>query len=95
MLIIDGEPVDVVESVYENDGQRELFLYWFQVKGANLTNEYALKFAEITNSILHNRRDSAFVRISLPHRAGDAGAIVAGEQFVRDFYPHIKAVLPR
>lgn len=94
-LIIHGEPVKIVESVYENDGQRELFLYWFQVKGENLTNEYALKFAEIKNSILYNRRDSAFIRISLPYPAGDDGAFVIGEQFVSDFYPHIKAVLPR
>jgi EpsI family protein len=87
--------VRLVEAVYQNGGERELFLYWFQVKGATLTSEYALKLAEITNSILHNRRDSAFVRISVPYREGDVGALAVGERFVRDFYPHIKAVLPR
>ena len=82
-------------SVYENDGQRELFLYWFQVKGELCTNEYALRWAEISNSILFNRRDSAFIRISIPYRAGDRDTVVLGEQFIRDFYPHIKAVLPK
>ncbi|MDX9710412.1 MAG: EpsI family protein [Trichloromonas sp.] len=94
-LTIGDDEVRLVEAVYQNGGQRELFLYWFQVKGATLTNEYALKLAEITNSILHNRRDSTFVRISVPYREGDVGALEAGERFVRDFYPHIKAVLPR
>lgn len=94
-LTIGDEEVRLVEAVYQNGGQRELFLYWFQVKGATLTNEYALKLAEITNSILHNRRDSTFVRISVPYREGDLGALEVGERFVRDFYSHIKAVLPQ
>jgi len=94
-LTIGDDEVRLVEAVYQNGGQRELFLYWFQVKGATLTNEYALKLAEITNSILHNRRDSTFVRVSVPYQEGDAGALEVGERFVRDFYPHIKAVLPR
>lgn len=94
-LTIGDDEVRLVEAVYQNGGQRELFLYWFQVKGATLTSEYALKLAEITNSILHNRRDSAFVRVSVPYREGDAGALEAGERFVRDFYSHIKAVLPQ
>lgn len=94
-LTIGDHEVRLVEAVYQNGGQRELFLYWFQVKGATLTSEYALKLAEITNSILHNRRDSAFVRVSVPYREGDAGALEAGERFVRDFYSHIKAVLPQ
>ena len=94
-LSIGDDEVRLVEAVYQNGGQRELFLYWFQVKGATLTNEYALKLAEITNSILHNRRDSTFVRVSVPYQEGDAGALEVGERFVRDFYPHIKAVLPR
>ncbi len=94
-LTIGDDEVRLVEAVYQNGGQRELFLYWFQVKGATLTSEYALKLAEITNSILHNRRDSTFVRISVPYREGDLGALEVGERFVRDFYSHIKAVLPQ
>jgi EpsI family protein len=92
---VAGKPVSVVEAEYQNGSQRELFLYWFQVKGQTLTNEYSLKFAEITNSILYSRRDSAFVRISVPHQEGDDTAIVIGEQFVRTFYPYIEAVLPK
>lgn len=94
-MIIGGSSVNLVEAVYQNGGQRELFLYWFQVEGASLVSEYGLKLAEIKNSILYNRRDSAFVRISVPYQEGDDVSLETGEQFVRDFYPHIKTVLPR
>lgn len=94
-FVIGNERVHLVEAVYQNGDARELFLYWFQVKGESMTNEYALKFAEIKNSILFNRRDSAFIRISVPYQQEDAQARTLGEQFVRDFYPQIKAVLPR
>lgn len=92
---VGGVDLPIVESVYQKDGQRELFLYWFQVKGRVLTNEYRLKFAEITNSIFNNRRDSAFIRISVPYREGDVTASKAAETFFKDFYPYIKDVLPQ
>ena len=91
--VADGT-VSFVQAVYQQGEEKVLFLYWFQIKGAALTNEYALKFAEIRNSILYNRRDSAFIRISV--MAGDnvEQAVSVGEQFVRDFYPSIVQVLP-
>jgi EpsI family protein len=95
VFAVGDDRINLVEAVYQNGDARELFLYWFQVKGESMTSEYALKFAEIKNSILSNRRDSAFIRISVPYRQGDENVLVLGEQFVRDFYPQIKAVLPQ
>lgn len=94
-MSIGEQKVNLVRAVYQNGYSRELFLYWFQVKGKTLANEYALKAAEVFNSIVHNRRDSAFVRISLPFTGDEEKAIALAEQFVRDFYPHIAEVLPR
>ncbi|MEJ2201664.1 MAG: EpsI family protein, partial [Desulfuromonadaceae bacterium] len=94
-LEIAGQKLNLVEAVYQNGDARELFLYWFQVKGQSITNEYALKFAEVKNSILYNRRDSAFVRISVPYHEGEQGIPDLAEQFVRDFYAQIVAVLPQ
>ncbi|MEA3333065.1 MAG: EpsI family protein [Pseudomonadota bacterium] len=93
-LSLEGGQVSMVQAVYQNGDARELFLYWFQVRGESITNEYILKFTEIKNSILYNRRDSAFIRLSVPFE-GDPGAVVAlGERFLKDFYPEISAVLP-
>lgn len=94
LISVGDKSIRVVEADYANGGQRELFLYWFQVKGAILTNEYALKLAEIRNSILYSRRDSAFVRISVSYRDVNDDAQLVVERFVRDFYPYINAVLP-
>lgn len=92
---VGDDRINLVEAVYQNGDARELFLYWFQVRGESMTSEYALKYAEIKNSILYNRRDSAFIRISIPYRQGDEGSLAAGTRFVRDFYPQIKEVLPQ
>ena len=83
-----------VRAVYPNDDQKEMFLYFFQVKGRVLTNEYSLKFAEIANSIFHNRRDSAFIRISVPFQGDLSEATAAGERFLASVYPQIASVLP-
>lgn len=91
---IAGTRFDVVQSVYAKGGNREFFLYWYQVKGQVLTSEYALKLAEIGNSMLHRRKDSAFIRISLPNadRIQDPAGVT--EEFLARVFPHIAAVLP-
>lgn len=86
--------VPVVEAVYQMGDQKELFIYFFQVKGQVLTNEYSLKLAEIVNSIVHNRRDSAFIRVSVPFQGDQAEIEAVAEQFLQQIYPHIAAVLP-
>ncbi|MEA3544076.1 MAG: EpsI family protein, partial [Thermodesulfobacteriota bacterium] len=47
---VNGEQVDYVGAIYQKDAERQLFLYWFQVRDQILTNEYALKLAMAKNS---------------------------------------------
>jgi EpsI family protein len=89
-----GRELPVVQAVYQNDEQKELFIYFFQVKGRILVDEYSLKLAEIANSILYNRRDSAFIRISVPYRDDQSAAAAVGEGFLSEIYPHIATALP-
>ena len=91
---VNGEKLNLVKAVYQNGEQREMFLYWFQVRGKSISNEYALKLAEIVNSLLHSRRDSAFIRISVPMESGGELASVDGKRFVEDFYPVVRRFLP-
>jgi EpsI family protein len=90
-----SESINLVKSVYQKAENRELFLYWFQVKGKTLDNEYLLKISEIINSAIYRRRDAAFVRISVPFTNDEQKARVTGEQFIRDFYPVISSYLPK
>jgi EpsI family protein len=87
--------VSLVQSVYQKGEVRELFLYWFQVGDRSLTSEYALKLAQIGNSVRHRRRDATFVRIVVPVRGSVAEATTIGERFVTDFYPVIARHLPQ
>lgn len=86
--------INLVKSVYQKGESRELFLYWFQVQDKTLSNEYALKLAEIESSVVHGRRDTSFIRISVPFEVDEHEAMAAGIRFIKDIYPLIRDFLP-
>ena len=94
-LDVAGSNINLVQSIYQKGDNRELFLYWFQVQDRTISDEFALKLAEITNSIINGRRDASFVRISLPFGTDERKAIALGERFTRDFMPSIREFLPQ
>ncbi len=93
-LDVGTERINLVRAIYQKGESKEMFLYWFQVRDHSLSDEYSLKAAEIANSFLYRRRDSTFVRISVPFETDEAKARAVGEQFIRDFHPVIRAFLP-
>jgi EpsI family protein len=95
VLTTQNGTINLVRAVYQKGDSRELFLYWFQVRDRSISNEYSLKIAEIVNSALYRRRDSSFIRVSVPFESDIEHAITKGEQFIRDFEPQFKAFLPR
>ncbi len=94
-LDFEGHKISYVSSVYQKDTEKQFFFYWYQVRGATLTNEYALKLEKIKNSMFANRRDTSFIRLSFVVREDEAVSIRTGEQFIRDFYPAISHALPQ
>ena len=93
-LAVGGKNINLVEAVYQKGEDRELFLYWFQVRGNSLSEEFSLKLSEITGSLLYRRTDTSFVRISVPVLGSLEQSVAVGEQFIRDFYPVILQFLP-
>jgi len=91
---VPGGALNLVRAVYQKGDTKELFLYWYQVRGQSISEEYSLKLAEIANSVLYGRRDAAFIRISVPFGGSEEQAQAAGERFVADFYPVIREFLP-
>lgn len=91
---IGDRKINLVAAVYQKGERKDLFLYWYQVKGKTLSDEYFLKFSEIMNSILYKRRDSAFIRVSIPFEADEGMAYSLGLRFIKDFYPVIGSFLP-
>lgn len=92
---VDGQPVDYVRATYQKDAEKQMFLYWFQVRDQFLTNEYALKFAMAKNSFLSNRRDSSFIRLSVMIGEDEEKARLIGEDFIAAFLPAIQESLPK
>lgn len=90
-----GEELNLVRAVYQKGDQKELFLYWYDVRGESLADEFLLKGKQIVNSFLHRRRDASFIRISVPFQGERGDAIAVGENFVREALPAIRAVLPK
>lgn len=86
---------NVVRAVYQKGDNKEMFLYWFQMIDKTINNEFALKFAEIRNSLFHHRRDQAFIRISVPFDHDEARAKVVQEAFVRDMEGVFNEFLPK
>ncbi len=94
-LDVAGGRINLVQSVYRKGEGRELFLYWFQVRDRSLNDEYSLKLAEISGSLLQRRRDSSFIRVSVPFEVDEADALKRGERFIRDLLPSLGEFLPR
>lgn len=92
---LDGKDIPYVQAIYQKDSEKQLFLYWFQVRDAIVTDEYMMKVEQIKNSIVANRRDSSFIRLALAATDRVDPAIAVGERFIRDFYPAISQALPR
>ena len=94
-LETSGGAMDIVRAVYQKGDSKELFLYWFQMMDDTITDEYSLKLSEIKNSILHRRKDQAFVRFSITLGEDEQASAARLETFVRAVTPVLKEFLPR
>ncbi|MBC16740.1 MAG: EpsI family protein [Desulfovibrio sp.] len=86
--------IDIVNTVMSKGPTTLSFYYWFQVRGNVLNDEYSLKLAEVWNTLSAQRKDAAFIRISMPVESRDNGRTDAMDRFVNDFYPVIHEYLP-
>ncbi|MDO3379769.1 exosortase C-terminal domain/associated protein EpsI [Geoalkalibacter halelectricus] len=92
---IDGQrPINLVEAVYQKDSYHEVFLYWYQMKDATITNEYLLKAQMVFNSLKYRRNDAAFIRLSAPVRTSVEDTVASLESFMADFVPLLDDYLP-
>lgn len=92
---VNSKKINIVKALFQKGYGKELFLYWYYVRGRTLTSEYALKLAEISSSIVQRRRDSAFIRVSIPFESDEEQAFSSGAAFIKDFYPVIEEFLPQ
>lgn len=92
---IAGGKINLVRAVSRKGRSRELIYYWYQVHGRTINDEFSLKLAEITSSLLDRRRDAAIIKISIPLQDDQEAAVVLAERFLEDFYPTIQQAFPK
>ncbi len=83
-----------VRSVYQKNGQKEMFVYWYKMKKDYIVNDYILKLDMIKNSILYHRNDAAFIRISTPIIIDKTSSYKNIITFLEDFLPLFNKYLP-
>lgn len=86
--------VSFIEAVYQKGQDKELFIYWYKMKNAYITNEYILKLYMILNSLRYGRNDAAFIRFSAPVTKNIEDTTRLIEDVMRDFLPLLKDYLP-
>ncbi len=95
VLPLDRGQLKFVEAVYQKGTNQEVFLYWYDVQGKKITNEYLLKMNMIYSSLMNNRSDGSFIRISTPVLNNDVdSAIRTVEEFALKMLPIIDSFLP-
>ncbi len=91
-----GRPLRVNRAVIQMGEQRQLVYYWFQQRGRDITNEYAVKWFLLWDSLRINRTDGALVRLVTPLRTGESVAAadsrLAG--FVQEIAPRLRGFVP-
>ncbi len=94
VLVQPEGSIHLARAVYQKGQSKELFIYWFQVRGESIADEYRLKLAGITGSLAHGRKDASFIRVSVPFEADEQEAAVTGTSFITDLYPLLREFIP-
>ena len=92
-LSVAGRPLRVNRAEIQLGSQRQLVYYWFQQRGRVLTNEYAVKWYLLWDSLKLNRSDGALVRIMTPVGTGES--IAAAESRLSAFAGQVTPDLGR
>lgn len=86
-------PVQLVRATYAKGEEGAVYYYWYQVRGHSITDDFALKVAELRNAFLDGRRDAAFIRLDVPLEQ-EKGADEAVAAFIARMYPVLLTFLP-
>ena len=103
---IDPTPVSFPDTVYgdfqvnraviEKGLSRQLVYYWFEQRGARMTNDYLAKIDVVYDSLTIGRTDGAMVRFVTPILQGEseAAADARMQGFMADLLPRLPRYIP-
>jgi exosortase D (VPLPA-CTERM-specific) len=82
----------VNRSVIQKGEDRQLAYYWFQQRGRDITNEYAVKWYLFVDSLKRRRTDGAMIRLITP--LAPTEDIAAGDARLTSFARTVVPLLP-
>ena len=91
----DHVQIPVNRYLMENEGTKELFLFWYQGRGRQTSSEYATKLYLIWDSITRHRTDGALIRLNSSIRATPHDTLKVETDFIRSFYPILAKFISR
>lgn len=93
---VAGQSLTVNRTVVQKGEHRQLVYYWFQQRGRNITNEYAVKWYILWDAVTLNRTDGSLVRLTTMLRPGED--ISEGDRrlvaFTKSAVPELRAYIP-
>jgi EpsI family protein len=91
-----GKRYRVGDYLITDGKQSQEVLYWYQMHGRSIANDYAAKLQTLTDSIKYGRTDAALVRIitAVDPSEGREQARDRAVQFARQIVPLLPAYVP-
>jgi EpsI family protein len=83
-------PFEANRYLIENQGAREMLVYWYQGRGRVVASEYWGKIYTVLDSVKLRRSDGAMVRVMVPVGSSEATALEAAAELAAN----VSTVLP-
>jgi len=93
-LVVGDDTVTVNRYLLQNEGARDLVLYWYQGRGRVAYDEYLVKWDLLRDAILKRRTDEALVRVVVPITGSEDQALARAKQIAVHLVPAVYRVLP-
>ena len=91
-----GGDFNVNRLLISRGEDKQIVYYWFQQRGRNITNEYAVKWYLLWDSIVLNRSDGSLIRLTTSLKPGEdiANADRRLTEFAKVIQPSLSKYIP-
>jgi EpsI family protein len=87
--------IKINKMLMQKDAEKEIVFYWYQCRGRIIHSEYMEKIYLVLDSLLKQRSDGAFIRITAPIVSGqEAKTVECLKDFTRQVIPILREHLP-
>lgn len=95
-ITVDDPPrqIEINRYVVEKDGARQLAIYWYNLQGQVVSNDFLSRVVTVKNAILRNRTDGALVRLTSPLYGSAEETFAYQVKYIQAMYPILEEFLP-